>query len=99
MKIINIFIHTLQAVTLAALSCQQPPLSPRHSLVSMSIKTTQGLALHMTKQVQCRKDCNFLFLPSLRQTFGSVVSSKPAQRALRTAFLSSFPVNQEVKIN
>jgi hypothetical protein len=37
MNILYLSTHTLQAVTLADLSCQQPPLSFRHSFVSISV--------------------------------------------------------------
>jgi hypothetical protein len=33
------FLYTLQAVTLALLSCQHPPFLSRHSLVSISVKS------------------------------------------------------------
>jgi hypothetical protein len=37
--------------------------------------------------------------PALKQTAGSVVSRKPAQSALRTAPLSSFPEEHKILIS
>lgn len=94
LKIFTYITHTLQAVTLATLSCQQPPLSFRHSLVSISVLKQVNKKPALIKLINYQLSVKVwvaLLLPSLRQTFGSVVSSKPAQIALRTAFRSSFP--------
>jgi len=92
----------LHAVMLAALSCQQPPLFSRHSFVCISkvIKKIHKSILHASytwrsasiiNAVKMEKLGKSMHQPSLKQTAGSIVSRKPAQSALRTAPLSSFP--------
>jgi hypothetical protein len=91
----------LHAVTLLALSDQQPPLFSKHSFVSISAKESNhphkrkrenNAALQRsTGAFMQQKKRGIAHKPARKQTSGSVVSSNPEHTAVSTAFFPSLP--------